>query len=152
YLLTKAGIDLTSRLRQKLFTKLLRLPLGYFNESRSGGLQSVMTNDVNVYQNAVNMLKDSIDGPVKILMGLVIVLVYLWQLAAIVVCFFPVFWWVSQHNSRKMKEAQRAVQHDLSELNAAAQETLLGVRVVKAFGAEDRMDAQFQTFNNQSVR
>ncbi|MBS1716613.1 MAG: ABC transporter ATP-binding protein [Armatimonadetes bacterium] len=139
FLLTRAAAELTAALRLKLFTKLQQLPLSYFNEKRAGAIQSVLTNDVGVYQAAVQVLKDSIDGPVKIAIGTVTVMYYLPQLVLVVLALFPVFMVVSKTNARKMRAAQETVQRDLADLNATIQESLQGTRVVKAFGAEQTM-------------
>ncbi|MFX8516195.1 ABC transporter transmembrane domain-containing protein, partial [Acinetobacter baumannii] len=63
--LTRASVLLTNDLRRRLMAKIQRLPMGYFNARRTGSLQSVLSNDVNVYQGAITMIRDSIDGPVR---------------------------------------------------------------------------------------
>lgn len=154
YYLSKAANRLAANLRERLFAKLQRLPVSYFGAKRSGATQSVLTNDVGVYQTAVTIVRDSIDGPIKALSAFGFIVYTQWQLALLTVLFFPVMAFAIQRNARKMKAAQRKVQQDLANLNAITMESLQGVRVVKAFAAEDRVNASYdgmveKTFGSQ---
>jgi subfamily B ATP-binding cassette protein MsbA len=154
YYLSRAATRLASELRMKLYAKLLRLPVTYFNNRRTGSIQSILTNDVNVYQNAVSIIRDSIDGPFKAIAALVTIFIIQWQLAIVAVLFIPVLAWFVQRNGRKMREAQKQVQEDLGVLTGVTQEALTGARVVKAFAAESRMakiynDLVEKTFSSQ---
>ncbi|HEY0866390.1 MAG TPA: ABC transporter ATP-binding protein [Fimbriimonas sp.] len=154
YYLSQASARLSANMRQRLFAKLLRLPVSYFNERRAGSIQSVLTNDVGVYQSAVTIIRDSIDGPIKAVGAFGTILYFQPILALIAFLFMPVFVVVIQNNARKMKKAQRQVQEDLASLNATTQEALQGTRVVKAFGAEARMEEVYaqlveQTYDSQ---
>jgi subfamily B ATP-binding cassette protein MsbA len=139
YYLSRAALRLASELRIRLYDKLQRMPVTYFNERRTGSIQSVLTNDVNVYQNAVNIIRDSIDGPFKALAALITIFVIQWQLAIVAMLFIPVLAWFVQRNGRRMREAQSKVQESLAVLTGVSQEALSGARVVKAFAAEGRM-------------
>ncbi len=139
YYLSRAAARLASDLRIQLYDKLQRLPIRYFTSKRTGAIQSVLTNDVNVYQNAVTLIRDSIDGPFKAVAALITIFIIQWQLALVALLFIPVLAWFVQRNGRKMKQDQAAVQDDLAVLAGVTNEALGGVRVVKAFAAEDRM-------------
>lgn len=143
YFLSMAANRLAANLRARLMDKLMRLPVSYFNDRRTGAIQSVLTNDVNVYQNAVGIVRDSIDGPVKVVVALVSVFVIQPWLGSVAILMIPAMAALIQANSRRMKRAQAQVQEDLAELSATTQEVLLGSRIVKAFGAEDRVSAQY---------
>jgi ATP-binding cassette, subfamily B, bacterial MsbA len=152
YFLSKAAARLAANLRIRMFDKLQRLPISYFNEKRSGAIQSVLTNDVNVYQTAVTIIRDSIDGPTKAI-GAFATIVYLqWQLALVICLFMPVMAWAIQRNARKMRVAQKRVQEDLAGVGAMTQEALMGTRVVKAFAAEDRITSQYGELVEQSYK
>jgi len=140
YYLSKASARLASDLRLRLFHKLQRLPVAYFNERRTGSIQSVLTNDVNVYQNAVTLIRDSIDGPIKAVAALTMIFVIQWQLALVALFFVPILAWFVHRNGKKMKAAQADVQSELANITAFSQEALSGVRVIKAFSAEARLD------------
>jgi subfamily B ATP-binding cassette protein MsbA len=144
FYLSRASTRLTSDLRERLFTKLQRLPVSYFSEKRAGEIQSVLTNDVNVYSNAVNIIRDSIEAPVRITISLGYVIITEWRLALVAACFLPLMVVIINRNSRKMKRAQSKVQDDLAELSAVTTEALLGTRVIKAFSAEQRVEAFYK--------
>lgn len=150
YYLSQASARLSANMRERLFSKLLRLPVSYYNERRAGAIQSVLTNDIGVYQSAVTIIRDSIDGPIKAIGAFVTILYYQPLLAAIAFLFMPIFVVVIQRNARKMKKAQGKVQADLASLNATTQETLQGTRVVKAFGAEARTEEIYSQLVEQS--
>ncbi|MHB8635252.1 MAG: ABC transporter ATP-binding protein [Fimbriimonadaceae bacterium] len=143
YLLAKASNRLAANLRMSLFAKLLRLPVSYFNDRRSGAVQSVLNNDVNVYQNAISVIQNSIDAPIKAIGAFAWVLYLNWEVA---VCALPLILLMSQvisRNSKKMRAAQAQVQDDLADLAATTNEVLQGTRVVKAFGVENRTEAEY---------
>src|SRR5687767_3955658 len=74
--LSKAAHRITANLRQQLFAKLQSLPIAYFNATRTGAIQSVITNDVAVVQTGVPLVKDVMSAPVR-LVGGVFLLCYL---------------------------------------------------------------------------
>lgn len=139
YYMGEAANRLASDLRIKLFDKLQRLPISYFNSKRAGAIQSVLTNDVNVFQNAVGIIRDSLEGPVKMLAAAVMIAYLQWRLFAIALLLLPIMLLVIQRNARKMKQAQKVVQENLAELSAMTHESLQGTRIVRAFSAEDTM-------------
>ena len=145
YYLSKAAALLATDLRIRLFEKLQKLPLTYFNKKRAGAIQSVLTNDVGIYQNAVMIVRDSIDGPVKALAALVTILIIQPKLVLVAVLILPILAIVIYRNGRKMKTAQGVVQGDFADLQAMTQEALQGTRVIKAFNAEDKIRSNFQT-------
>lgn len=152
YYTSKAAALLTTDLRSRLFRKLQRLPVTFFNERRAGAIQSVLTNDVAVYNNAITVVRDSIDGPIKVVIALVWIIRIQWQLAMAGLIVIPIMLVFSQRNSRKMRVAQAKVQEDLSEVTAMMQESLQGTRVVKAFSAEERIATQFDELLAVSLR
>ncbi len=152
FYLTKAGAELGAQLRVRLFQKLHRLPVTYFNEKRTGAIQSVLTNDVGVYQSAIGIVRDSIDGPIKAVSALAMVIWLHWQLAAVSMIFIPIMALVIQRNGRKMRQAQSAVQRDLSNLSAMTQEAIYGSKVVKAFAAEDRVAESYATLVDKTLK
>jgi subfamily B ATP-binding cassette protein MsbA len=152
YYLSRAAARLGSDLRIRVFRKLQRLPVSYFSQKRAGAIQSVLTNDVNVYQSAVSVVRDSIDGPIKAVAAFGMILITQYQLALVAILFIPIMGVAISRNSRKMKAAQTAVQNDLSDLGAMSTEAMLGVRVTKAFAAEERIAGRYDALVEQSYR
>ncbi|MCU0315926.1 MAG: ABC transporter ATP-binding protein/permease [Fimbriimonadaceae bacterium] len=155
FFLSQAANRLGSDLRVRLYDKLQRLPIGFFHSKRIGSLQSVLTNDVNVFQNAVSIVRDSIDGPFKAVAALVTIFFISWPLALVALLFVPIIAYFVYRNGQKMKRDQAQVQEDLADLSGITQEALNGVRVVKAFAAEERMGGLYNsqvesTFSSQT--
>ena len=156
YYLGEAANRLASDLRIKLFQKLQRLPISYFNEKRSGAIQSVLTNDVNVFQSAVGIIRDSLEGPVKMVAAAAMIIYLQWKLFVIAVLLLPIMVIVIQRNARKMRKAQYLVQESLADVSAVTNENLLGTRVIRAFSAEDAMSDRYSNlvetnFDSQMV-
>lgn len=152
YSLMKASNQLAANLRQRLFAKLLKLPVSYFNEKRSGAIQSVLTNDVNVYQNATSLLQDAISGPVKAIGALYVIVRMLPILAPFTLVLIAVLVMIVQRNSRKIKASQAQVQSGLAEMNSLGQEFVQGIRVIKAFGSENQALSAYEAENNATLR
>lgn len=152
YFLSKAATELSGDLRRRMYRKIQRLPIAYFNRTRAGEIQSILTNDVTVYQNAVSIIRDSIDGPIKAATALAYIVYTQPWLSLMVVGTFPLMWFVIQRNGKKMRIAQRQVQDDLADLNSVTQESIQGVRVVKAFAAEEKMEATYESAIVQWLR
>ncbi len=143
-LLSQAAASVTNRLRLRLFAKLQRLPIAYFGDRRAGAIQSVLTNDVGVYSGAIGVLKDSIEAPLTILVSLAFILWNAPLLAAVGLLFVLPMSAVIRRNGQKIKGSQTEVQNSLSDLSAVTSETLQGVRVVKAFAAERKVERDYE--------
>ncbi|HEY3780022.1 MAG TPA: ABC transporter ATP-binding protein [Fimbriimonadaceae bacterium] len=150
YYLSEAGTRLTTDLRNRMFRKLQLMPISFFNRSRTGIIQSVLTNDVNLYSSAIGVIRDSIDGPVKAFGALITIFVIQWQLGLICVLFLPPIAWMIAANGKMIKVAQSNVQNDYAELKAMSQESLQGVRVIKAFSAQDRILSIYEKLTYKS--
>lgn len=144
YYLNLADVELTTDLRKHIFNKLQRLPINHFNEKRSGDIQSVFTNDVNVYQNAIHMINTMIEGPIRVIMGFVTIIKIQPTLSLVTVSAIPFMAWAIQLNGKKIKIAQTNVQSSLAELTAGTQESILGIRVIKAFNIHSYISQRFQ--------
>lgn len=152
YYLAEASNRLTADLRKKLFAKLLRLPVGYFNDRRSGAIQSILTNDVNAYQNAIGIIRDSIDGPIKAVGGFISIMLLQPVIGALAILLIPIMAVTISANSKRMREAQSQVQASLADVGATTQEVLGGTRVVKAFGVESRTEAEYGVLIDRSFK
>lgn len=151
FFLTKASIDLSNGLRSRMFSKLQRVPISYFGEQRVGEIQSVLTNDVGVYGNAISIIRDSIDGPIRAIISLIYVVYQQPLLALVTLLFVPGMSAIIKRNSKVLRRAQTKVQEDLAELNAMSTESLLGTRIIKAFGVEKRVEGQYETLIGRST-
>lgn len=150
--LSEAVTRLTNGLRVKLMRKLLRLPVTYYNDKKSGAIQSILNNDVNVFQSAVQILRDSVEAPVKATVALITIFILQWQMALVTLVMIPIIGVIVHQNGKKMRKAQKVAQSDLAHVGSVTQETLQGIRVIKSFGAEDQMVQSYLGTTNQSVK
>lgn len=148
--LNRASNRLANDLRLRLFNKLQKLPISYFSNKRAGAIQSVLINDVNLYQTAIIIVRDSIDGPLKASAALVTVFIMQWRLGFLALLVMPAMFAVIQRNNKRMKAAQRTVQNDLAEVNAFASEALQGTRVIKVFASEGAVTGRYSNLVEQS--
>ena len=150
YFLSEATNRLAMNLRIRMMDTLLRLPIGYYNERRAGEIQSVLTNDVNVYQNAVGIIRDSIKAPIVAVLSLGFIIGIQWRLALVAVLLIPAMAAIIRRNALQMRKAQGEVQRNLGGVSATMLEILSGTRVIKAFGAEEKVQADYDRMVNHT--
>ncbi len=138
-------------LRHQLFTKIVSLPIGFFTEEKKGDVMSRMTNDVQEVENSImaslNMiLKD----PLMIIIYLVTLCCISWQLTLFVFLLLPTLGWVIGRVGRSLKTRSTKGQEQTGELLSQIEETLGGLRVVKAFNAEGKLADRFDRQNEMT--
>lgn len=136
-------------LRQQLYDKVLTLPMGYFTEARRGDVISRMTNDVGEVEASIMSALDILfKDPVMILVYLVTLLVISWQLTLFVLLLMPVAVFLIGRIGRSLKRASARGQEQNAEILSSIDETLLGLRVVKGFNAQDKLRLRFTALIN----
>ena len=136
-------------LRQQLYDKVLSLPMGYFTEARRGDVISRMTNDVGEVEASIMSALDILfKDPIMILVYLVTLLVISWQLTLFVLLLMPIAIFFIGRLGRTLKRASKHGQEQNAEILSSIDETLLGLRVVKGFNAQDKLRARFATLIN----
>ena len=137
-------------IRNQLYQKITSLSLGFFSEERKGDIIARMSGDV---QEVDNSIMSSIDmlfkNPVLIVIYFVTLLIISWQLTLFTLIFVPVFGWFMGFVGRKLKQNSITAQTLWSDTMSQVEETLGGLRVIKAFCAEDLMDERFDKINSQ---
>ena len=148
-------------LRQKLYDKIVSLPLGYFTQERKGDILSRMTNDVNEVEASIMSALDVLfKDPIMITVYLLTLFVISWQLTLFVLVLLPVAGLLIGRIGRSLKRASKHGQEQKAEILSQVEETLSGLRVVKAFNAEQKLRYRFlnlinatrQTFNRINRR
>ncbi len=148
-------------LRRQLYDKVVSLPLGYFTQERKGDILSRMTNDVNEVEASIMSALDVLfKDPIMILIYLLTLFVISWQLTLFVLILLPLAGLLIGRIGRNLKRASRQGQEQNADILSQMEETLSGLRVVKAFNAEDKLrqrfnrliDATRQTFNRINRR
>ena len=136
-------------LKNDMFAKILTLPIGYFSEQRKGDLMSRMTNDVNQIENSViNTMEGLIKNPISVLSYLVAMISLSPQLSVFLLILLPATAFVIGRISRTLKRQSSAAAIREGETLSILDETLTGVRIIKAFCAEKIINNKFVTLNN----
>ncbi len=144
YLLGYVGERVVADVRKAVYAHMARLPLGYFNEQRTGELMSRVTNDATLIQTNVTNNLPGVLGQVVVLIGGIIVMLWTdWRLSlAIVATLVPIALFGRLFGVR-LRQISTRTQAALGDATAVLEETLSGVRVVKAFGREGYETARF---------
>jgi ABC-type multidrug transport system fused ATPase/permease subunit len=141
------------RLRDDMFTKALSLPIGFFTEERKGDLVSRMTNDVNeVEVSIISVIETLIREPFTIITVLISMVLISPQLTLFLLLFLPLAGLVIGRVGRSLKKPSGLAQEKLGEILSTIDETISGIRVVKAFNAERHQHLRFMQLNNALFR
>ncbi|AUI55302.1 ABC transporter ATP-binding protein [Prevotella jejuni] len=137
-------------IRNQLYEKITSLSLGFFSEERKGDIIARMSGDV---QEVDNSIMSSIDmlfkNPVLIIIYFITLLVISWQLTLFTLIFVPIFGWFMGFVGRKLKQNSMTAQKLWSDTMSQVEETLGGLRVIKAFCAEGMMNERFDKINSE---
>jgi ATP-binding cassette subfamily B protein len=137
WLFTTAGERVVSRLRKQLFGALIRQEVGFFDAQRTGELTNRLAADTQVLQNAVTVNVSMALRFALTAVGAVAVLLWMnWQLTLVMLAVVPVVAVGAGFYGRSLRAVSREVQDALAEATAVAEETLSGVRTVRAFARE----------------
>ena len=138
-------------LRARLYEKVVSLPIGFFTEERKGDVMSRMTNDVNEVEASIMSTLDMLfKDPVMILVYLITLFCISWQLTLFVLILLPVAGLLIGRIGRSLKRASTVGQEQNAEILTQIDETLGGLRVVKAFNAESKLIQRFQVLINDT--
>jgi len=144
-------------MRDQLNDKILELPLGFFTEERKGDILARISGDVNEVENSVMSSLDMLfKNPVLILIYLTTMIILSWQLTLFVMVVLPIMGFVMGRVGRTLKRSSFEAQNKWGELMSQVEETLSGLRVIKAFNAEGKISRRFHegshTFRRMSNR
>lgn len=140
-------------LRQQLYNKVIGLPIGYFTEERKGDVMSRMTNDVvEVEASIMASLSMIFKDPIMILVYLVTLFYLSWQMTLFVAVLLPTMGYLIGLVGKNLKKRSTRGQEQTAELLTQIEESLGGLRVVKAFNAEQKLKDRFEKLNNATRR
>lgn len=138
-----------TKLRSDLYSKILELPIGYFTEQRKGDIISRMSNDANeVEWSVMSTLEGLIRDPLNILIILIFLVLISPALSLFLLVLLPLTGFIIGRLSRSLKKQSTASQERLGTLMSILDETLGGLRVIKAFNAEKILQNKFVSNNN----
>ncbi len=136
-------------IRVKLYKKLLDLPLSFFSEERKGDIIARMSGDVNEIENSIMSSLDMLfKNPILILFYFGTLIAVSWQLTLFTLAVLPLMGWIMGQVGKKLKRGSLVAQGQWSDLMSQVEETLGGLRIIKAFNAEKKMNTRFLESNN----
>jgi hypothetical protein len=131
-------------LRRQIYNKLLSLPLGFFSQERKGDIIARMTGDVTEVEISImNSLDMMIKNPVLIIFYFFTLLFVSWKLTLFTILVVPLLGWIMGVVGKQLKRESRETQEIWSDMMSQVEETLGGLRVIKAFIAENLMSERF---------
>lgn len=150
YVLTPIRNNIINDMRTDMFKKILALPVGFFNEQRKGDIMSKLTNDLqDVEFSTISFLESFFREPILIVLYLFAMINLSPELSVFLLLFLPLAGLIIGRIGRSLKKVSNSVQVKLGEILSTIEETLGGIRVVKAFNAEAQQLEKFKQENNQ---
>ncbi|MDE5711065.1 ABC transporter ATP-binding protein [uncultured Bacteroides sp.] len=137
-------------IRIMVYSKVMHLPLGFFSEERKGDIIARMSGDVTEIENSVTSSLDMLlKNPILIILYFSTLIITSWQLTLFTILVLPGMAWLMGKVGRKLKRKSLEAQSRWSDTMAQLEETLGGLRIIKAFIAEDKMVDRFKQCSNE---
>ncbi len=155
YILTFATIipirtGVVRDIRGQFYKKLLNLPLSFYSEERKGDIMARMSGDVQEIETSIMSSLDMIfKNPILIIMYFGTLLAISWELTLFTIAVLPGMGWLMGTIGKKLKKKSLIAQSQWSDMMSQMEETLGGLRIIKAFNAEHKMDDRFNRCNNE---
>ncbi|MBO4660084.1 MAG: ABC transporter ATP-binding protein [Prevotella sp.] len=135
-------------IRNQLYQKITSLSLGFFSEERKGDIIARMSGDVQEIENSIMSSLDMLfKNPILIIAYFTTLIIISWQLTLFTIVFVPIFGWFMGLVGKKLKQKSIKAQALWSDTMSQVEETLGGLRIIKAFCAEEKMNARFDKVN-----
>lgn len=136
-------------IRNQLYRKITSLSLGFFSEERKGDILARMSGDVQEVENSIMASIDMLfKNPILIIAYFSTLLIISWELTLFTIVFVPIFGWLMGIVGRKLKQNSIKAQSLWSDTMSQVEETLGGLRIIKAFCAEEKMNKRFDKINS----
>ena len=137
-------------IRNQLYRKITSLPLGFFSEERKGDIIARMSGDVQEVESSIMSSLDMLfKNPILIVAYFATLMFVSWQLTLFTLVFVPLMGWVMGMVGRKLKQKSIKAQALWSDTMSQVEETLGGLRIIKAFCAEEKMNRRFDRINSE---
>ena len=135
-------------IRNQLYHKILSLPMGFFSDERKGDIITRMSGDVQEVENSIMSSLDMlIKNPILIIVYFTTLMVVSWQLTVFTLISVPLMGWIMGVVGKQLKRKSQTAQALWSNTMSILEETLGGLRIIKAFNAEEKMDSKFRNTN-----
>ncbi len=149
YFLNPIRNHILNDMRSSMYGKILQLPIGYFSEQRKGDIMSKLSNDLNdVEVSTISVLESIFREPITIILFFIYMVMLSPQLTLFLVIFLPVAGFILGRIGRSLKKENKQVLQQFGLLFSTIEETLGGIRIIKAFNAEKKMERKFEMEND----
>ena len=137
-------------IRNQIYDKITSLPLGFFSNERKGDVMARMSGDVTEVENSIMTSLDMLfKNPIMIIACLVMMIVISWQLTLFVLVLLPIAGWIMGRVGKRLKRVSLEGQNQWGVLLSNIEETIGGLRIVKAFNAEQKVRRRFEGENEK---
>ena len=137
-------------LRAMIYNKMVSLPIGFFSSERKGDVMARMSGDVTEVENSVMMSLDMMfKNPIMIVVCLAMMLFVSWQLTLFVFILLPIAGFIMGRVGKYLKRVSLEQQNQLGTIMSNIEETISGLRIIKAFNAEDKVRNRFASENEK---
>ena len=144
YFIVPIRTGVVKDIRNNINDKILSLPIGFFSEERKGDILARMSGDVNEVENSVmSSLEMMLKNPIMIVVFLTTMLIISWELTLFVFVLLPIMGYIMGAVGKKLKRSSLEAQNKWGELMSQIEETLGGLRIIKAFNAEQKISERF---------
>lgn len=148
YFLNPIRNRIINDMRSGMFYKIIKLPIGYFSEQRKGDIMSRLSNDLaDVEASTVSVLESVFREPITILLYFTYMIILSPQLTLFLLIFLPVSGFILGRIGRSLKKQNQQVLEQFGSIFSLIEETLGGIRVIKAFNAEKKLATKFDAEN-----
>lgn len=153
YYITPARTGVVRDIRQRVYSKILRLPLSYYSDSRKGDIMSRVGMDVNEIETSVmSSLEMAFRDPITIIIFIIYMFILSYQLSFFALILLPVSGYIIGRIGKNLRKQSMKLQQQLGTLLSILEETLSGLRIVKAFNAEKMITSKFSGSNETYTR
>ena len=153
YFLNPIRNRILNDMRRNMYEKILKLPVGYFSEQRKGDVMSKLSNDLaDVEGSTISVMESIFREPIVVIFSLVWLVVLSPQLTLFLLIFLPVAGFVLGRIGRSLKKQNVAVLQQFGSIFSTIEETLGGIRIIKAFNAEAKIQKKFNSENENLFR
>jgi subfamily B ATP-binding cassette protein MsbA len=150
YVLNPIRNKIINDMRSDMFHKILNLPIGYFNEQRKGDLMSRLTNDLSAIEySTISFLEVIFREPITVIILIASMITLSPELSLFLLLFLPIIGFVIGRVGRSLKKVSVRVQEKLGSILSIIEETIGGIRVLKAFNAETHQSQKFYDENEK---
>lgn len=153
FFITPMRNGITRDIRNEMYDKIISLPIGFFTNERKGDIIARISGDVSEVENSViTSIMSVIRYPIMILACLGVMIYVSWQLTIFVLVMLPLFGYVMGSVGRRLKAGSLKAQNMWGEILSTTEETIGGLRIIKAFNAEKQMQQRFKGETKEMFR